>query len=139
MFGMTTTTAEILAEGRDEAIVELASQFSFNHLPADLRPISESCHALAAEMIHDIPDTPQLIWGLQKLLEAKDCFVRAKNRTLILERTKFADEQAEIGHAHRKESIVEHERRMTRVSPENPMGVELPAHEDLPRDAGLDS
>jgi hypothetical protein len=32
---------------------------------------------LAEQMVRDLPDGPELSAGLRKLLEAKDCFVRA--------------------------------------------------------------
>jgi hypothetical protein len=38
---------------------------------------SRACAALADEMIHTLPAGPELTVGLRKLLEAKDCFVRA--------------------------------------------------------------
>lgn len=39
--------------------------------------VSRPCHDLAAQMIAALPDGPELTTGLRKLLEAKDCFVRA--------------------------------------------------------------
>lgn len=39
--------------------------------------IRERCGALADDMIASCPDGPELSAGLRKLLEAKDCFVRA--------------------------------------------------------------
>ncbi len=57
--------------------------FSYDHLPEPLRGISEQCHALAWTMAQ-IPtpepgpaNRPEIAAGLRKLLEAKDCFVRA--------------------------------------------------------------
>ncbi|MDH6141146.1 hypothetical protein P3T35_003159 [Kitasatospora sp. GP30] len=55
----------------------IARHFSYAHLPQHLRPISEACHDLAEEMIRRLPDGPELTAGLRKLLEAKDCLVRA--------------------------------------------------------------
>ncbi|MGP3918708.1 hypothetical protein [Nonomuraea sp. 10N515B] len=43
------------------------------HLPA----ISKPCHDFAATMIDALPDSPELLTGLRRLLEAKDAFVRA--------------------------------------------------------------
>ncbi len=51
--------------------------FSYIHLPAPLKKISKPCHALAVEMNSTLPDGPEKSAGLRKLLEAKDCFVRA--------------------------------------------------------------
>lgn len=61
--------------GRHPATVSIARYFAYDHLPASLREVSARCeHGL---MIRDLPDGPELTTGLRKLLEAKDCFVRA--------------------------------------------------------------
>ena len=52
--------------------------FAFEHLPAHLRPISEQCALLAQWMAANLPEGPETSAGLRKLLEAKDCFCRAK-------------------------------------------------------------
>jgi hypothetical protein len=65
-------------EGRHPSTVSLAKYFSFQHLDRDdLRSISQKCAFLAELMLHELPDSPELTAGLRKLLEAKDCFVRA--------------------------------------------------------------
>lgn len=46
-------------------------------LGRDQRGIAGFCEGLAEEMIQRLPDGPELSAGLRKLLEAKDCFVRA--------------------------------------------------------------
>lgn len=51
--------------------------FAFDHLPAPLREISGYCSYAAHEMERMLPDGPEKTMGLRKLLEAKDCFVRA--------------------------------------------------------------
>lgn len=52
--------------------------FAYDHLPAGpLRDTSQSCAQLAEEMVDSLPDGPELTAGLRKLLESKDCFVRA--------------------------------------------------------------
>ncbi len=51
--------------------------FSYEHLPAHLRGTSEACARLAQEMDRTLPETAEKTAGLRKLLEAKDCFVRA--------------------------------------------------------------
>ncbi len=48
------------------------------HLPPHLAEISDECGNLARFMINNVAHTEQLELGLQKLLEAKDCFVRAR-------------------------------------------------------------
>lgn len=50
--------------------------FSYDHLPAHLRTISQVCAEMAVEMVSELPDGPELTAGLRHLLEAKDCFVR---------------------------------------------------------------
>ena len=51
--------------------------FSYNHLPERLQVISKPLGDLAQLMAHTLPQGPELTAGLRKLLEAKDCFVRA--------------------------------------------------------------
>ncbi|MFT4295635.1 MAG: hypothetical protein QM582_09515 [Micropruina sp.] len=51
--------------------------FAFDHLPDDLQQVSEPLALLAHDMADRLPDSPELSAGLRKLLEAKDCFVRA--------------------------------------------------------------
>lgn len=55
----------------------IARFFEYGHLPESLQPAAERCHDLAEQMIAQLPDGPELTAGLRKLLEAKDCFVRA--------------------------------------------------------------
>lgn len=63
---------------RHPATQGIARYFSFEHLgQPHLRDISKNCHDLAALMLDALPDSPELTAGLRKLLEAKDCFVRA--------------------------------------------------------------
>ena len=52
--------------------------FAFGHLPKYLSPISQQCCDLAAVMDDALPESAEKTAGLRKLLEAKDCFVRAK-------------------------------------------------------------
>lgn len=51
--------------------------FEYGHLPPHLQRHSMLCHKLAHAMADDLADGPELAAGLRKLLEAKDCFVRA--------------------------------------------------------------
>lgn len=55
----------------------VAKYFSYAHLPEHLQAISRPFQELADEMIRTLPDGPELTAGLRKLLEAKDCMVRA--------------------------------------------------------------
>jgi hypothetical protein len=62
---------------RHPATRQIARYFDFAHLPEPLKRISAPCGLLAERMIAELPDGPELTTGLRKLLEAKDCFVRA--------------------------------------------------------------
>jgi hypothetical protein len=63
--------------GRHPATQHFAPLFAYEHLRDDLRPVSQACAELAEKMVERLPDGPELTTGLRKLLEAKDCFVRA--------------------------------------------------------------
>ncbi len=52
--------------------------FDYEHLPVHLQVVSRPLGILAKEMDAMLPDGPELEAGLRKLLEAKDCFVRAR-------------------------------------------------------------
>lgn len=62
---------------RHPATRAIARYFQYGHLPAHLAGVSQACADLANQMIDRLPDGPELTAGLRKLLEAKDCFVRA--------------------------------------------------------------
>jgi hypothetical protein len=62
---------------RHPSTQHLFGLFSFDHLPDGMQTISRTCSDLAYQMILQLPDGPELSVGLRKLLEAKDCFVRA--------------------------------------------------------------
>ena len=64
-------------KGRHPGVRYFVRYFAWAHLPDHLMPISMACGLLALEMIGSLPDGPELTTGLRKLLEAKDCFVRA--------------------------------------------------------------
>ena len=65
------------APARHPATEHVRQYFAYSHLKLRQREISEPCSDLAEQMIAEIPDGPELTAGLRKLLEAKDCFVRA--------------------------------------------------------------
>jgi hypothetical protein len=64
-------------EKRHPGVQQIVRFFEYGHLPEGLSPVSADCAWLAAQMIGNLPDGPELTAGLRKLLEAKDCFVRA--------------------------------------------------------------
>jgi hypothetical protein len=62
---------------RHPATQQIMQFFDFGHLPEPQRRISAPACLLAERMIDELTDGPELTTGLRKLLEAKDCFVRA--------------------------------------------------------------
>lgn len=51
--------------------------FEYEHLPEPLRNVAYLAADYAQAVIDRIESDPELTVGLRKLLEAKDCFVRA--------------------------------------------------------------
>lgn len=51
--------------------------FQIEHLPEKLKTVARPIAALARVMESMLPDGPEKSAGMRKLLEAKDCFVRA--------------------------------------------------------------
>ncbi len=52
--------------------------FEYAHLPPHLQEVSKPIGDLAKSMNETLPDSAEKSAGLRKLLEAKDCLVRAK-------------------------------------------------------------
>lgn len=52
--------------------------FDYEHLPEHLQEISKPIGELARNMNDALPNGAEKSAGLRKLLEAKDCLVRAK-------------------------------------------------------------
>lgn len=51
--------------------------FAYAHLPPHLQKVSKPIGDLAEKLEAELPDGPEKSAGMRKLLEAKDCFVRA--------------------------------------------------------------
>jgi hypothetical protein len=51
--------------------------FAYEHLKPELREVSRPFGELASRMVETLPRNPERTAGLRKLLEAKDCAVRA--------------------------------------------------------------
>jgi hypothetical protein len=51
--------------------------FAYEHLPEHLRVVSKPFGDLAEAIVRDLPSNPERTVALRKLLEAKDCAVRA--------------------------------------------------------------
>lgn len=56
----------------------ILEHFEFEHLPPHLASISQPFCELAHQMATELPHDAETSAGLRKLLEAKDCFVRAR-------------------------------------------------------------
>ena len=69
---------EKVFDGRHPSTTHLLQYFTHAHLPeGPLRDVSSQLGALSRDMVAQLPDGPELTAGLRKLLEAKECFVRA--------------------------------------------------------------
>lgn len=55
----------------------ILKHFAFAHLPEHLQNVSAPIADLAEHLDEALPDGPEKSAGLRKLLEAKDCMVRA--------------------------------------------------------------
>lgn len=74
----TTSAAPADLTKRHPATVQVVRWFEYYHLREGL-PRDTACEMqdTARWMVDELPDGPELTAGLRKLLEAKDCFVRA--------------------------------------------------------------
>jgi hypothetical protein len=52
--------------------------FAYEHLPDALKEVSKPFSVLAHDIVAKLPSNPERTVALRKLLEAKDCAVRAK-------------------------------------------------------------
>lgn len=57
--------------------------FTYAHLPEHLRAVSEPFCRLAEQIVETLPAGPERTVCLRKLLEAKDCAVRAAIEQVI--------------------------------------------------------
>lgn len=65
-------------EGRHPGTRHIMQYFTYGHLAkSEMQAVSAACGQLAEQMVATLPDSPELTEGLRKLLEAKDCLVRA--------------------------------------------------------------
>jgi hypothetical protein len=55
----------------------ILKHFRYDHLPVHLQAVSKPICELAEKMTEDLLESAEKKTGLRKLLEAKDCFVRA--------------------------------------------------------------
>ncbi|MDX2058701.1 MAG: hypothetical protein SFV24_12930 [Gemmatimonadales bacterium] len=59
------------------AILALLKFFDYKHLPVHLQDVSAPFGSLAQQVAERAPHSPETTVALRKLLEAKDCAVRA--------------------------------------------------------------
>lgn len=52
--------------------------FGYEHLPAHLQETSKPYHDMAQKLVEALPKNPERTTALRKLLESKDCAVRAR-------------------------------------------------------------
>ena len=52
--------------------------FEYSHLPPHLAEVSQPFCELADHILKNLPENPERTTALRKLLEAKDCAVRAR-------------------------------------------------------------
>lgn len=69
-----------IPEDRHPGTRHFAPLFAYAHLPPFLADISAAFARMAQDCVNSLPDDPELTACLRKLLEAKDCAVRAALR-----------------------------------------------------------
>lgn len=57
------------------------ASLGYKHLPPHLQAVSKPFHDLGVQLLEQLPDHRQLVFALDKLVEAKDCAVRVAVRT----------------------------------------------------------
>lgn len=75
---ITETANGLNVEGRHPSVAHFGSMFAWGHLPTHLAETSGVLANTAQHLVDTLPDGPELSAALRKLLEAKDCAVRAK-------------------------------------------------------------
>lgn len=75
--GQSLKEALLLSLELEMADHYLLQFFSYDHLPPTLRGTSAPFSELAQTIIRTLPNNPERTTALRKLLEAKDCAVRA--------------------------------------------------------------
>lgn len=74
---MTKPKAPAVAKKDIEQPEYLLQFFEFGHLPAQLQGTSQLFHDLAKAIVASVPRNPERTMALRRLLEAKDCAIRA--------------------------------------------------------------
>lgn len=66
-----------MSESWRQEVSRLLTYFHYKHLPQNLQDVSRPICELAANLAVMLPWGPETAAGFRKLMEAKDCFVRA--------------------------------------------------------------
>ncbi len=64
-------------EERRPEVQRLWEYFEYSHLPPHLQQVSRHYAVMVDVLLSLLPDSPELTVALRKLLESKDCAVRA--------------------------------------------------------------
>lgn len=70
-----------IEEVAEKSLPPIMRFFEYDHLPPHLAEVSAPIGAVAKMMCQNLPSCAETSAGLRKLLEAKDCFVRARLET----------------------------------------------------------
>lgn len=70
-------TDQLPLSKRHPEVQRLHGYFSYYHLPDHLQMVSRHFAVTADVLLRILPDSPELTVALRKLLESKDCAVRA--------------------------------------------------------------
>ena len=79
---------------------KIMNYFNYVHLPLALQEVSSPIGSLAIRMDRELEDSEEKSMGLRKLLEAKDCFVRAK-----IESVRKAEQKKKLGECVAKRQV----------------------------------
>ncbi|MGZ3772988.1 MAG: hypothetical protein ACXVCY_04380 [Pseudobdellovibrionaceae bacterium] len=74
---LSTKNEVIKTNGDVNSAEPLLQFFKYEHLPISLQDISKPFHSLAHSVVNTLPRNPERTVALRKLLESKDCAVRA--------------------------------------------------------------
>jgi len=78
----TADHARMITFGRDPGVQTAMAWLAFSHLPEKLQSLSRPTYEVAADLLRRIPnDSAELTTALNRLVEAKDWFMRAGIRS----------------------------------------------------------
>lgn len=77
MHGLALSKAERLRKALHPSVDHVLQFFAYDHLPEKLQQVSRPFCELAHELAYRLPGNAETTICLRKLLEAKDCAIRA--------------------------------------------------------------